>query len=130
MRISDLSSDVCSSDLHIVFDLVIANIAYIEVLRLGMAEIKARHAGSRIHRIALGKLHADLLGLQHLEHVFLDDVFGTGGITGRRAYTLVFLGDAGFVAERLIWHIDPQIAAHLEIGRALGRDRMVEYVDT
>src|SRR5690606_13723106 len=90
---------VTTAALHIVFYLVVTDVANIEVLRLGMAEVKTRHTGRRIHGIALGQLHADFLGLEYLEHVFLDHMFGAGRVTGGWTNTLVFFGNDGLVAQ-------------------------------
>src|SRR5690606_10678099 len=98
--------------LHVVLDLIVADIADIEVLRHGVAKIKARDAGRRVHGVAVSQLHADIFAFHDAEHVLLDDVLGAGGITRRRPDALVLFSDDVLVGQRLVGSITPQIAAY------------------
>src|SRR3546814_8053064 len=89
MRISDWSSDVCSSDL-----LVLADAGDAEIAGVGVAEIKARHGRGRQHREMVGQRRTRrVAGVEQLEQDAFQAVFGTGGIAGGRADTAIFLLD-------------------------------------
>jgi hypothetical protein len=102
-------------------------------------EVEAADAGRRRHRQALGQAHADLAGLQHLEHVALDAVVGAGRIARRRADAAVLLGDQVLVAELLVGRVAPELGAHAlvqplgeglgqPVGQGLEHDRRVVVV--
>src|SRR3546814_11115600 len=108
MRISDWSSDVCSSDL-----LVAADPADAEIARIGMPEIVARHRGRRQHGEALGQDDPRLrAGVQKLEQRRLLGVVGTGGIARRRSDALIPFLDQGLVVEVLVWPVAPAFLAY------------------
>jgi nitrite reductase/ring-hydroxylating ferredoxin subunit len=78
----------------------------------GWAAQGASCAGRRRHRQALGQAHADLCGLQHLEHLPLGAVVGAGGVAGGGADAAVFLGDQALVGQRLVGGAAPELGAH------------------
>ena len=82
-----------------VFELVLSDLADIEVAGLGVADVEAAHAGGRRHGQALGHRHADFVALHQGEHVVLGAVVGAGGIARGGAYALVLLGNQRLVAQ-------------------------------
>ncbi|CAM2147891.1 NAD-specific glutamate dehydrogenase [Paraburkholderia tropica] len=122
-----------------VRELVLADLADGEIRAVRMREIEARDARRRQHRQRFGHAHADLVGLQHVEHVALDEVVRAGRIAGRRTDARVLLGDQRVVVERLARRIAPQVAAHAcvhrlgerfreTVGERLEHDRAVVVV--
>ena len=75
-------------------------------------EVEARDTGGRPHGKRLGDVHADLLAVHQLEHLFLDGVLGTGRIAGCRTDAGVGLGDEFVVGELLVRSVAPQVLAH------------------
>src|SRR3546814_17518005 len=97
MRISDWSSDVCSSDL-----LFLRHPADDEVLALRVAEVVPGNRRGRQHREAVREFHAGVsLGVEQCEQHALFAVLGAGGLTGGGADPPVFLGNPGRAFERL-----------------------------
>jgi hypothetical protein len=62
-----------------VFELVAADAADVEVLRLRMREVEAAHARGRMHRVALGQRHADLVGIERSNIARLTACSGQAG---------------------------------------------------
>ena len=90
--------------------LVVANPPYVEIRRARVRQVETAHAGRRGRGHALGQAHADLLGLEHLEHRALDAVVGAGGVAGGGADSDVLSGDAGWAG---CWSVRAEHLRHL-----------------
>ena len=81
------SRDVGAAPCRLILQLVLADLADVEVRAVGMGQVEAADAGRRLHGQALGQFHADFLRLQKLEqsyptyHLLLGIAYADAGLT-------------------------------------------------